>query len=715
MSRVLLRISIIMGLGALLFSLSACGDDDDSGPLAADACASDADCEGASGGPACAPNGLCVECTDSDLHCEDFEECTENNQCVTPEVDCEEDSDCPLASQGCEDGVCTWASRQCGSVGEECDPDGRVRSGFACEDLGGGHQCYRTCYEYRVCSNGNPATQVDCDPGSICRSDDLDTPVCQPSQCDDFWDHESCEDIAAENPEEFADGTHCVGEAPGTFICQGAGTQQENEHCEATSDCAEGLACISELPGYASGTLPVEGSVGSEGYCAPACDSDDMCDGTDQCIGADSGAFDGTGVCADRCEPFGFENSCDGGEACVPVSSEDGMCFRFTNESSDYYQSCDTVGDCPDSSACLDLFGTGSVCTPLCDPTLPTDEQSSTCPQPDGEDRLLGGDCLDLNQTSLADGGGSRIGTGVCIEACLESEDWAKDGCSEDGYGCVPSGENAGWCESVGSAELGEECTGEGTCSSGLHCDMTGDGTGTCRAYCQTDEQTEPSLACADDEICVPLDDFDDLGTCRLPCDPGNNATDPECPENQQTCLGFGDDAYCASSGSVKLGDDCGSPTVQNCAPGTVCAKQGSSLNDVIAGPFSDTDLGETARCRSLCEPFLGDLADSGCPSGESCSPVIPDGPSRTQGHCVPSIDSTLSSLSACPESAVGSMCDENSYCIVDGGGSDSCGPAQTICLQLCDFATGTGCTGNTTCEEGFQGGPLLGFLGLCR
>ncbi len=701
-----------MALGALLLGLSACGDDD---RTVTAGCVSDEGCVDDEDGPICDTSaGACVECLDTN-DCEGNAECSETNVCVEPESQCEVDEDCPLASQACEGGMCTWATRQCGSVGEECDPDARTRSGFACEDLGGGHECYRTCYEYRVCTNGNASTAVDCDPGSICRTDDLDSPVCQPSQCDNFFDTDACQDVVDANPNEFVDGVHCIGEASETFICHGAGTIEEGEQCDATTDCAEGLACISELPGYASGILPVEGSVGSDAVCARACDSDDMCDGDQACVGADSGAFDGTGVCAERCEPFGFENTCADGDACVPVSSEDGICFRPTNNEVDYYESCDSVVDCPDSSVCLDLFGDGSVCTPMCDPTLPESQQSSTCPQPDGQDRLLGGDCLDLNLTNIGDDGPSRIGTGICIESCLESADWAKDGCTEDGHACQPSGENAGWCESVGVAELGDECTGEGTCSSGLHCDMTGDGTGTCRAYCQTDEVTEPSMVCGDEEICVPLDDYDDLGTCRLPCDPGGDATDPNCPDNQQTCLGFGDEAYCASSGDVKLGQDCGSPNVQNCAPGTVCAKQGTSLNDVIAGPFTDTDLGENASCRQLCEPFLGDLGDSGCPANQACSPVIPEGPSRTQGHCVDSIDASVGSLSACPETAVGSMCDENSYCIVDGGGGDSCGPPRTICLQLCDFATGTGCTGNTTCEEGFQGGPLLGFLGLCR
>ena len=667
------------------------------------------------------------ECDDGEVWDENEEECVED----TLGHSCSSDDDCIVSGQICENSECVYAAVECTSVGQECDPDARIGSGFGCEDLGRGYQCYELCGQERVCDEDTEQTAMQpfCNRGETCITPDdedgVTDAVCLVAECDDFFDtEEGCTQLREHSPEELSDGEHCLDAGNGAYICEGAGTNEAGDSCSDTSDCAEGLTCVNELA-QVDADLPFAGDLGADSFCAPACDGDEMCGDGEHCIGDDAGVTDGVGFCGDRCDPFsGESNQCGEDVACVPVSSEDGLCHRDSDHELDYYDVCTSTEQCPDNSHCFgDLFADidESQCLPLCDPTV--SDPSGTCPGGDGED-ALGGDCLDLSMSVSGPGvpTSPAVGTGVCFEACEDSDDWGRGKCSGEGQGCQPAGDGAGWCMSAGDGEHGDDCSGDSDCADGYHCDETSEG-GSCRSYCQTGESTNDALGCEDDEICVGMGgDYDDLGRCHVPCDPGADNTDPSCPENQQTCMrGEGGKHYCAPSGDLAHGEDCGNPEEQNCAPGMVCARSGTDLQGVVAGAFTEPQDGgisgpgvATATCRELCDPFVGEFGESGCPKDYACSMVNPDGASPHQGHCVPAMDGTLPSLQECPSDSAGMMCDENSFCIEAGVQTPACVEESYQCLQFCDYTTGAGCTGGTSCSQGFSGGPLFGWLGLC-
>lgn len=322
------------------------------------------------------------------------------------------------------------------------------------------------------------------------------------------------------------------------------------------------------------------------------------------------------------------------------------------------------------------------------------------------EGRRLGGYCYDLNAPEAA----PAIGSGICLETCRDSDDWGGS-CSNGRDACSPVGAGLGWCFPAGSGEAGDSCEDDDGCGAGLFCDGAGATDGVCRAFCQPDEETNPELGCGAGETCIPRSGYVNFGECRLGCTPDDNFFDPNCPTGMQNCLGEEGNAYCSPSGEVELGEPCGDAREQNCLPGLVCAQNGTSLNDVIAGAFGAPGPGiAPATCREVCTPFV---EDTGCGEGFACSPITPDGESTTLGHCVEMVETPIPSLDDCDASQLGLMCDENSFCIE--ASSNQCVPERGQCLQLCDFATGRGCSGNTSCIEGFVGGPLLGVFGLCQ
>ncbi len=329
------------------------------------------------------------------------------------------------------------------------------------------------------------------------------------------------------------------------------------------------------------------------------------------------------------------------------------------------------------------------------------------------EGRALGGYCLDLNRNQ---GLPPEIGSGVCLETCANSDDWGGDQCTGEGDSCSPVGGGLGWCfPGLEEREAGEPCDNDDYCADGLFCDGGAFGEGVCRSYCQTTTQTNPHLGCEAGEACIPMAGYVNLGQCRIPCNPGSDFRDENCPAGMQTCLGSPGAAYCTASGSVPQGQECGGangdPRVQDCAAGLVCAQSGRDLSGVLLDPFAAPDASYgPPTCREICTPFT---SNSGCSEGFACSPITPDGESPTLGHCVEAIDTPIPSLQDCPAEDIGKMCDENSYCIV--ASSNQCVPPRGQCLQLCNFNTGAGCTGGTSCVEGFSGGPLFDLFGLCR
>ncbi|WP_158542245.1 DUF4397 domain-containing protein [Lujinxingia litoralis] len=323
--------------------------------------------------------------------------------------------------------------------------------------------------------------------------------------------------------------------------------------------------------------------------------------------------------------------------------------------------------------------------------------------------RMLGGTCLNLIQ------GAAFIGSGFCLETCANADQWGVGGCTNANDRCDDFGDGSGVCFPSNGNEVGDACSSDSDCVDGAHCDATSTGAGVCRSYCQPAEQTNDALGCESGEICVGQEGIDNFGKCRIPCNAGADNTDPNCPADQQGCFGPEGQTYCQPSGDVAFGEDCGQPSKQNCEAGMVCARRSNTLGGFLQSAFTDaTQLGAPGGvCSQVCEPFVGDGGDSGCSEGYACSPITPDGASTSAGHCVERTDKKIRSLQPCDVADGGKMCDENSFCIVEA--VNACVEPQGICVQMCDFYGGGGCTDGTVCEPWSDDGPLFGVFGICR
>ncbi|TXD39141.1 DUF4397 domain-containing protein [Lujinxingia vulgaris] len=362
--------------------------------------------------------------------------------------------------------------------------------------------------------------------------------------------------------------------------------------------------------------------------------------------------------------------------------------------------------DSEDALATLSFTATGGAISTefIIDENAPTLIGAAYDSAPMG--RVLGGTCINLSQ------GAAQIGLGFCLESCANSDQWGVGACSGENDRCNDFGDGTGICLGSGGTAIGETCEDDSDCVDGAHCDMNGTGEGVCRSYCQPEEQTNDALACGSGEICVASAGTDNFGKCRIACNPGPDSTDPNCPADQKGCFGPEGQSFCQPSGDLTEGASCGNPETQNCQPGLVCARQANTLGGFLQSPFTAPEsLGAPGgTCTQVCEPFK---AESGCPDGFACSPITPDGASVTLGHCVERTAAPIRSLESCDLADTGKMCDENSFCIEEA--LNACAEPQAICVQLCDFFGGGGCTDGTVCEAWSDDGPLFGLYGICR
>lgn len=315
--------------------------------------------------------------------------------------------------------------------------------------------------------------------------------------------------------------------------------------------------------------------------------------------------------------------------------------------------------------------------------------------------RILGGYCYDLTQ-----GRSPTPGLGICFENCTDNTHIGGGVCSGGGVNaCNPSSPEQMWCFPSGQSEIGGACSESSDCVDGLFCDQDGAGSGTCRSYCEHKTPSiNPSLACQEDEICVPKRGFSNLGECRIGCQSGAGYEDDNCPESQKSCFGADGISYCQGSGTDKLGERCADPSVQSCEPGSVCAKNVPTFAGMLVEPFTPLAQGEEAYCRALCKPFLGPGESSGCGEGFACSPILPGTiHSPNLGHCVES-GPFRASNTACGGNELGKMCGDNAFCV------------ENICLRFCEADSGDGCWEGETCRSWNQdSGPLFGVLNRCN
>ncbi|MFW5967524.1 MAG: hypothetical protein ACOCV2_08410, partial [Persicimonas sp.] len=203
----------------------------------------------------------------------------------------------------------------------------------------------------------------------------------------------------------------------------------------------------------------------------------------------------------------------------------------------------------------------------------------------------------------------SSTTTGFCFQRVTGPEAYGQEQCSNDSdVPTVFGDEHVCWPSE--KIEVGESCdpSKQNPCEEGAYCRQTGGDEGVCANYCQPDESTNDHLGCPDGEECESIDEEGlDFGRCGIPCEPAdypNDLSSPDCDEpGLEACIPYEIDeegepqqAFCQSSGDVEVGESCGDPTEQNCAPGGLCraeaaidqcsrAPRAGTLSDVLFGP----------------------------------------------------------------------------------------------------------------------------------
>ena len=349
-----------------------------------------------------------------------------------------------------------------------------------------------------------------------------------------------------------------------------------------------------------------------------------------------------------------------------------------------------------------------------------------------------GGLCYDLTQGTSDP---TRPGTGVCFQRCPTYMDYGAGTCTIAATdACSEFGDDISVCFPQGQSQVGEDCS-EGTCEPGSFCDLKGDGTGTCRSYCTVPgyEENTNLAGCSGSEECMPSEDIEGLGECRLPCTPNQPGSfvDPNCPDGQKTCRPHDNNFFCSPSGDTAIGDECvGGDTSPmdfiQCEAGSLCARQPSPPDsgfEPLLESFLSTLPGERAYCRQLCRPFLP-FGQSDCDEGYACNPILPtQDPNVQAGICQPVVSAQGTDVDpenpdACPVDEVGALCGDAAFCTSSNteppasmDTAEQCtGSAE--CFYLCDPATGAGCPPSKECSGlGSTDVPnfFIGVYGICR
>ena len=417
------------------------------------------------------------------------------------------------------------------------------------------------------------------------------------------------------------------------------------------------------------------------------------------------------------------------------TSPSTGFCLQRCGSYLDYgTEICGPGGKCSvfgdDTSVCFGVNGG------LGDPCLDTDDCSSdlTC-ESTGTD--IGVCRLSPCDTNAADAALDDCPLGfVCDETgggggvCRAAPSCASDSECERGFYCDDdNGSEPGICRSY--------CTEDEECLSGFFCDETGNEEGICRSYCTVEGFSENSnlQGCQDNEQCFASDLVAGLGECRIPCTPvaPGDFRDPSCPANQQNCYPHDNyNFYCSASGATAQGDSCA--TVQgvrvsndfSCEPGSLCTRDiatPDSTFEVTLESFVNKTPNESATCRAICRPFLS-AGQSDCGEGLACTPILPTQDVNVfAGVCTKKVSQVGigNDPEACPPGEVGRMCDDGSFCNLGQTllleDSNIC-QASASCFELCNPASGLGCSPGKTCgQQGSTDLPsyFIGEFGFCN
>lgn len=350
---------------------------------------------------------------------------------------------------------------QPGGIGYGCGNNSECDSGL-CAQVGDLSYCSQTC--------GTCPTGFECNADNVCA-------FSSGSAAGAVGEGESC----AQRPCE--DGLLCAGDGS-NYTCY--------RECTTDAQCSATQECFALQGG---GGVCVDTS--GEAQRGERCSGSNLCASGLICIGDETNA-----TCRGECDA---DTDCFANESCFPLQNGGGACFPAGNVQEGGV--CNGVLDCARGHLCVNEPTGGSVCYRRCDAGYQCQIASQTC-QEIGSGYSV---CTPLpgqgggNNGSTDAGNGGNGGNGGSSQACNPARgNWDCD----DGAACVQSGNGYACVDGQsGSTAIGELCTDDADCDSGL-CDR-----GVCTRPC------DESGACRDAYECVtePVGDRGAVpgGLCR--------------------------------------------------------------------------------------------------------------------------------------------------------------------------------------------------------
>ncbi len=528
---------------------------------------------------------------------------------------CLVDGDCLRAE------ICDRLGHRCKAPPARCDDDGDCPQDYVCARESG--LCrFRPvpCTEDAECGAGQVCAGGFCAPAAECRAD-RDCPAgarCldPPGRCAGADACARDADCPADRPR--CESGRCLAVGPGCDPPCAPGTRCVDGACVAGCDppCRDGEVCVDGKCALATCDPPCrDGEVCVDGRCVDACatcrDGEVCVDG--RCVDACATCRDGEvcvdGRCVDACA------TCRDGEVCV-----DGRCV-------------DACATCRDGEVCVD-----GRCVDAC----------ATCR--DGEV------CVDGRCVAGCDPpcrGGDVCVDGTCVAEC--DPPCGRGLVCQDGR-CLPPPGCANGCPAglrcLRGADVCVECTADGHCPVGMHCDATWNcAAGARGAACVP---CGPGRTCGAGHVCRE-DLFD---ACVPRCGPGGR-----CPRgffcDGAACL---PEQFCHGLECVFDGD----------------CESGACAGGVCEGPqicADDTDCRDRACVGGRCVP-PGEACLAGrCRDGEVC----------VGGRCAPG-----------EPAGVCAPCDEAADCASPAFCGDALGTSVRQCYALCN----RDCPGGLRCAE---------------
>lgn len=238
------------------------------------------------------------------------------------------------------------------------------------------------------------------------------------------------------------------------------------------------------------------------------------------------------------------------------------------------------------------------------------------CDLGEGEACLIDDDCTKPGETCIDDLFSNRCGCDptAAVDSCTEAD--VNNVCHPDRKVCEKS------------------CLSDKDCTSGETCDwdeVTGTGTGACRAEGAKDDCTQPGNACAAGEVCNPTTtwcepDCRQLGNecvAGQQCDTDGICVD-ECGGNVCTSAQYCNDAgtACVDKCTGGIDDKCATNEECNTTTGRCVERSGCTDNVACAddGGFCNTTSGQCETWTDISECAAGDYVDY---SANVCKPAI--------------------------------------------------------------------------------------------